>query len=152
SITVALVIPSGQATTLLVAKSPLRAMKTLVALVSAMNPLMSSMKRVICAGVVRFDLGQDRVQQICMMDPRIEHFRRRMPPASIRAEAPCGDHGSIGAAAIAGVWSTRYRSGLVPDRQRNRQCGTRAVVERVRRALPPTWGTACRWVRTSNTL
>jgi hypothetical protein len=34
-------------------------------------------ERVIRAGLVRFDFGQDRVQQIGVMNPRIENFRRR---------------------------------------------------------------------------
>ena len=46
-------------------------------------------ERIIGAGLVRFDLGQDRVQQICVMNPRIEDFWRRTPDRA-------GDQGQSG--------------------------------------------------------
>ena len=57
-------------------------MKTCVAFVSATKPRVIEHERIIRAGLVRFDLGQDRVQQISVMNSRIENFRRRPADAA----------------------------------------------------------------------
>ena len=57
-------------------------MKTWVAFVSAIKPRVIEHERIVRAGVVRLDLRQDRVEQIRVMNARIENLRRRTPDAA----------------------------------------------------------------------
>ena len=75
----AAVIPSGHARVVEVSTLPRVTMKTCVAFVSARKPSGSSMKRIIRARGVGFELGKNRRHLVARMDVLIQHIGQRPP-------------------------------------------------------------------------
>jgi hypothetical protein len=68
------------------------------------KPVRIEHERIIRAGIVRFDLGQDRVQQIGVMNSRIENLRRRpAKPARDQSQPGPGVTGGLCSASTISV-------------------------------------------------